>query len=443
MPVSPLETLLEFFLELHPDDATRAFESLERDEAERLFASLPEEVVVELANRLDAALLVSLLRALPQDRAGVILARMSPRAASTLLMQLEEGRREEILDRLPAEVAAPVRALLGYPEDSAGGMMQPGVAAFPVDLSVQQVIERIRTTPKEVLHYLYVTDRAGKLVGVLSMRDLLLANPKDRIEPFVRRNLLTVPDVMPREEVVNTMREHGFLAVPVVDLEDRLVGVVKQSEALEAGQAEGFEDLQILVGAGADERALSPVSVVVKNRLPWLLVNLGTAFLAAGVVGLFEGLIQKVAALAVLLPVVAGQGGNAGAQSLAVVMRGLALREILPGTRMRVVVKEALGGFANGLLVAVVSAFGVLAWRLLANDSFSQAGGLAVVIVLAMTINMVAATVAGACIPFVLRAFGKDPAQSASIFLTTVTDIVGFASFLGLAAILASVLGVT
>lgn len=443
MPVSPLETLLEFFVELHPDDAARAFESLDRDEAERLFASLPEDVVVELANRLEAPLLVALLRTLNEDRASSILGRMEPRASSTLLMQFDEERRDEILDRLPPNVAKPVRALLGYPEDSAGGMMQPGVASFPIDLTVQQAIQRIRTTPREVLHYLYVTDRKGRLVGVLNMRDLLLASPKDRIEPIVYKELLTVPDVMPREEVISTMREHGFLAIPVVDLENRLVGVVKQSDALQVGQEEGFEDLQILVGAGAEERALSPVSVVVKSRLPWLLVNLATAFLAAGVVSLFEDLIAKIAALAVLLPVVAGQGGNAGAQSLAVVMRGLALREILPGRRYRVVMKEALAGFVNGALVAIVSAAGVLAWRLLAGDTPGAAGGLALVIVLAMIINMVAATVAGALIPFVLRAFGQDPAQSASIFLTTVTDIVGFGSFLGLATILASALGVT
>jgi magnesium transporter len=182
-----------------------------------------------------------------------------------------------------------------------------------------------------------------------------------------------------------------------------------------------------MVGAGEDERALSPVSVVVRKRLPWLFVNLGTAFLASMVVGLFEGTIQKVTALAVLMPIVAGQGGNTGAQSLAVVMRGIALREILPGATGRLVRKEVFGALLNGLAVACATGLAVLLW--------DGRPGLMLVIALAMVVNMTAAGLFGAAIPLVLRALGRDPAQSASIFLTTVTDVVGFAAFLGFAVL--------
>jgi magnesium transporter len=258
------------------------------------------------------------------------------------------------------------------------------------------------------------------------MRNLLLASPRDTIESLMSREALSVPATMDREEVLTIMRRHRFLALPVVDADGRLIGVIKHDEALRAGQLEAFEDLQKMVGAGGDERALSPVSTVVKRRLPWLYVNLVTAFAAAAVVGVFEGVIQKVTALAVLLPIVSGQGGNTGAQALAVVMRGLALREILTGSAKRVIVKEAMAGLLNGIAVAVATSAAVWVW--------SRNVGITLVIGLAMIVNMVVAGLSGAAIPIVLRALNRDPAQSSSIFLTTVTDVVGFAAFLGFAA---------
>lgn len=229
--------------------------------------------------------------------------------------------------------------------------------------------------------------------------------------------------------------------MPVVNFEGRLVGVVRHDQVLKTVQDEAFEDLQRLVGAGAEERALSPIRTVVRSRLPWLLVNLATAFLAAAVVGMFEGVIAKVAALAVLLPVVAGQGGNTGSQSLAVVMRGLALREIIPGVKRRVLLKETVAALINGVVIAAVTAAAVFGWRRLAGDSMQLCGGLALVIGLAMIVNMAIAAMAGAAIPLLLKAVGRDPAQSSAIFLTTVTDIVGFGSFLGFAVVLLTFLG--
>jgi magnesium transporter len=311
--------------------------------------------------------------------------------------------------------------------------METRVASLSSDLTVQQAISAIRKAPRESLHYLYVSARDGKLIGVINMRDLLLASPRDPIGPLVRGALTTVTDTMSSQEVVQLMRENRFLALPVVDFEGRLVGVVKHSEALQASQEAAFGDLQKIVGAGADERALSSVGMVVRSRLPWLYVNLVTAFMAAAVIGMFEAVIVKVAALAVLLPVVAGQGGNTGSQSLAVVMRGLALREVIPGVKKRVILKELTGGVINGVAVAIVTAIAVLAWRLTVGDSMTAGTGLALVIGLAMVVNMAAAAISGAIIPLILQAVGRDPAQSAAIFLTTVTDIVGFAAFLGFA----------
>jgi magnesium transporter len=356
-----------------------------------------------------------------------LLADLPPRQAAAILQHLEDAMREAALSGLESERAKGIESLLHYPPDTAGGMMDPRITSIRADLSVGEAINVLRRAPRQTLYYLYVTDRDGKLVGVLNMRDLLLASPRDPIEPMVRRDVVTIPATLPRDEMATLIQQRRFVALPVVDSEAHLLGVVKPDEILDALQQEAFGDLQKMVGAGEDERALSPVSVVVKKRLPWLYVNLATAFLAAAVVGLFESTIERVTALAVLLPVVAGQGGNTGAQSLAIVMRGIALRELGPGTTRRLLVKEGLGALINGMAVAIGTGLAVLVW--------DGRPGLVLIISLAMVVNMAAAGLSGAAIPLVLRALGRDPAQSSSIFLTTVTDVVGFAAFLGFAVL--------
>ena len=421
----PIEVILRTFVELHPDDAARAFETLDPTDAVRLLKSLPAKFASALVERLTPHRAAPLLDQIDAARVRELLEKLPIRSSSALLHHLSEAKQQEVVADLPEKDARWLRELAEHSPETAGGMMEPRVASLALDLTAQQAATAIRKAPREALHYLYVTRRDGQLVGVLNMRDLLLARPQDPIEPLVRQPVLSVPATMPRDEAIDLMMERGFLALPVVDAEHRLVGVIKHDTALEVRQLEAFEDMQLSVGVGSDERALSPVTTVVKRRLPWLYVNLLTAFMAAGVVGLFEDVIAQVTALAILLPIVAGQGGNTGAQSLAIVMRGLALREIMPGMAKRVVIKEILGGVFNGLGVAIVTSLAVFFWF----DSM----GLAIVIGGAMVVNMAAAAFAGAIIPLTLRALGRDPAQSASIFLTTVTDIVGFGCFLGFA----------
>lgn len=431
--MNPTESMISAFVAMHPEEAARAFEALNVDDAARLVKRLPIRDAVALLQRVVPFKVGPILEKLERDRLRDLLTPIPPRVAAGICQHLGEAQREQLLGELGDDVVKPIRHLLDYPGDTAGGMMEPKVVSLSIDLTAQQAISTIRKSPRGVLHYLYVTDRDGRLIGVLNMRDLLLASPRDPIEKIVRTEVVSAPATTPRDEVLMIMRERRFLALPVVDFEGRLIGVVRHSDALQAGQAEAFEELQKIVGASVDERALSPVPTVIKSRLPWLYVNLLTAFMAAAVVGVFEGIIAKIAALAVLLPVVAGQGGNTGSQALAVVMRGIALREIIPGQRKRVIVKEILGGLVNGIAVALVTAAAVFAWRQLAGDTLTSCTGLAVVIGLAMIVNMVAAALSGAAIPLILKAVGRDPAQSAAIFLTTVTDIVGFASFLGFA----------
>lgn len=314
-----------------------------------------------------------------------------------------------------------------YPHDTAGGMMSAEAASLTKEVTVGEAIRKIRSLGKrQPLYYVYVTERNGRLLGVLAMRDLILADPQTPIES-VMKEVVSVATGVDREEVVKLAAERRYLAIPVVDSERRLLGIIQSSDLIEAAAEEATEDLQKMFGAGGDEGVFSPVRFSMKKRLPWLHVNLATAFLAAAVVALFENTIARITALAVFLPVVAGQGGNTGAQTLAVVIRGLALGEIEKGSALRVLAKEAWLGIVNGLVVGLVTAGVAYLWE--GNPYFG------LVIGLAMLVNMAVACIAGAGIPIAMQGLGWDPAQSSSIILTTVTDVLGFFSFLGLATL--------
>jgi magnesium transporter len=422
--------LIRSFAESNPEAAARALESLEVDEAAAVIAELPAAVAGVLLERLAPHAAGAIVGKLEPQTTRELLEHLTPRQAATVLQLLEPELREQLLSHGASETTEKLRRVLKYAPQTAGGIMDFPVTSLPVDLTVQEAIAQIRKAPRESIYYLYVTQRDGRLVGVVNTRDLLLAAPDVTLSSLVRTELTSVQATMDREDVATLMRQKGYLALPVVDDDQHLLGVVRHEQVLETVQQEAFEDLQKMVGAGGDESAMSPVGTVVKRRLPWLLVNLVTAFVASAVVGLFEGLIAQVAALAVLLPIVSGQGGNSGAQTLAVVIRGLALKEILPGRIWPLLRKELLAGFLNGILIAICTSAAVWLW--------SGNVGLALVIGLAMIVNMTSAGLAGAAIPLALRALGRDPAQSSSIFLTTVTDVVGFASFLGFAAMFLS-----
>jgi magnesium transporter len=273
----------------------------------------------------------------------------------------------------------------------------------------------------------------GMLKGVIPLQDIAIAQDNERLGDLIHSEPTSIQTMAPKEEVVQLLEEQKLLSLPVVDIEGKLVGVIRYDALVNAAKQEASEDMQAMFGAGRDERALSKVTFAIRKRLPWLEINLATAFLAAAVVGIFEDTIAKITVLAVFLPVVAGQSGNTGSQALAVVMRGLALREIRTRHWFKVARKEMAVGFVNGLAVALTTSLIVFLWE--------SSLGLAAVIAVSMVISMVIAGLSGAIIPIVLKAFGQDPAQSSSIILTTVTDVVGFFSFLGLATILVSVIG--
>jgi magnesium transporter len=279
-----------------------------------------------------------------------------------------------------------------------------------------------------------LVDENGILTGAVPLQEIVLARPNSRLGDLSAGVPASVHAMSTREEVVELLNQRRLTTLAVVDLQQRLLGVIRHDALVAAAQEEMSADIQTMVGVSKDERALSKPTFAVRKRLPWLQINLATAFLAASVVGIFEDTIARFTALAVLLPVVAGQSGNTGAQALAVTMRGLALREIRLHHWMRIALKEMSVAAINGVAVALTTAAAVYVW--------SQSVGLALVIMVSMIISMIAAGLSGAVIPMILTALGQDPAQSSSIILTTVTDVVGFFSFLGIATLLAGMLPV-
>ncbi len=373
---------------------------------------------------------------LPPAQAVALLQAIDPARAAALCAMLDADLRDRLLGALPEADAREWRELMGYPLDTAGGLMTVRVETFRPETEAGTIIGRLRTARAEAHGAtdadVALVDTEGCLIGMVDVAALAAADPATPAVQLARHEGVGLPAVTPRDEVVDLMKRTGVGTLPVVDAAGRLLGIVRQSQLAHVIQAHATTDLQTMMGAGSEEQALSPVAFAVRKRLPWLQVNLLTAFLAASVVGLFEATIAQVTALAVLLPVVAGQAGNAGSQALAVTIRGLALREIRLRHWRAVAMKEAAVGLINSVAVAATTALGVFIW--------SRSLGLSTVIAVSMVLSMVVAGLAGAVIPMVLSAARQDPAQSSNIVLTTVTDTVGFFSFLGIATLMMSFL---
>jgi magnesium transporter len=416
----------------HPRDAARTLEKM------------PDAAVREALAGIDAAELTAALEQLATGRAGTVfrlldleqrsgvLRLASPRLALLLLGNLDGSDREDTLAALPPALRQDLERLRQFDENSAGRLMELPLDSIKADMSVAEALQVIRGSDFKRLRSFYVVDDDHHLVGRVDMQDVALADPSELLSDILVPTEGAVPLTAKREEIVEQLDRYRVDSIPVVDVEGRLMGVVRYRRLFEAIESVATADLQKMVGASADERALSSAMYSVRKRLPWLHINLLTAFLAAAVVGLFENLIAQFTALAVLLPVVAGQSGNAGSQALAVTIRGLALREV--GTRewRRVLSKEVQVGVVDGLALAVTCGLGVFLW--------SQSLGLALVIGVAMILSMIAAGVSGALVPMVLTRLGQDPATASSIILTTVTDVAGFFSFLGTATLLSFML---
>jgi magnesium transporter len=418
------------YLERHPAEAARLVEAA--PELMEAIANLPASSLAAFFDRVDPASVADLFLALPEPKQAPLLESLSIRASLTLLRSLEGDDRVALLDRLPKSLGRELRDLLEFPYGTAGAYMDRPIAQVRTDMTVTEALERLRRSGHRRSRSLYVVDEDHRLAGRVDLQDMALSDRETRLSAMLNpvegvANLTT-----PREELVAIFDETRVDSIPVIDPEGQLIGVVRSASLFRAVEDEASVNIQTMVGASADERALSSPGFAVRKRLPWLHINLLTAFLAAAVVGLFESIIAQFTALAILLPVVAGQSGNAGSQALAVTMRGLALKEVSVLHWRRVLSKEFWVGLIDGVALAVTCGLGVFVW--------SQSAGLAVVIGIAMICSMVAAGISGALVPMILIRAGQDPATASSIILTTVTDVAGFLSFLGTATLLAFML---
>jgi magnesium transporter len=410
---------------LPPGKAAHIAEYLDPETAGRIFSEMDPTAAGLVVSDMEAA------------EASMVLAAMDPDDAVDVLEHVNEKLHDEIVREMDPEDAEDVLALEQYEPDTAGGIMTSQVTALYEYLPVEDAIAQLRKLNSELeqMFYVYVIDRRGHLVGVLSMRDLILAQPSTLLRDIMRTNVTSVRVTMDQEHVAQTMRKLGFLAMPVVDEKNRLVGLITIDDVADVLEEEATEDVQRMFGAGAEERLTSPWLFSFRTRIIWLLVNLGTAFMAAAVVGMFEDMISKLAVLAFYMPVIAGMGGNASAQAMAVAVRGLALGKVDRRLLTRVMYRQLLVGALTGIIIGLLTA--TVAWTF-HNDPNGPGMKLGVVVALALIINHSLACVTGAGIPFVMRSLGFDPAQSSTIFATTITDVVGFFALLGLAALMLS-----
>jgi len=408
-------------------DIAHLIEHFDTDEQRFILRLIPERLAADVVSELRPEDSAELLGEMRPERAVQIVGHFDPDDATDIIAELDEDDRSRILSDLEPEQAETVTHLLTYPEDSAGGIMTTEFASVFPEMNVDEAIARVRAMSREIetLYYVYVVTGDDRLVGVASMRDLILARSGNLIADVMETDLLgIVSPETDKEEVAHLMAEYNLLAIPVVDDLGCILGIVTHDDVLDVVQEEATEDIQKLVGAGGDESVHSKIRYSLKKRGPWLLVNLGTASLASAVVYLFRHQIEQLSLLAVFMPIIASLGGNSGAQTLAVAIRSLALGDITPGDRSQICLREASLGVLHGVAIGLTAA---TAAYLLIGDI-----RIGIVIFVAMILNMTLAGAAGALIPLTLKRVGLDPAQSSSIFLTTVTDVSGFFIFLSL-----------
>jgi magnesium transporter len=434
--VGATANLLNLLQKQHPADLAQVFKELadrDRDASFTLLADRHGRLAMEALSELGPEVGAQLLATRSAEDIARLAQEIPSDDAAALIDHLPEDLSAAVLDLMRPKESGVVENLLEYAERTAGRIMNPQVFALAEDLTVGEAITELQSNRDvEMVFYLYVVDDRRHLVGVVSLRRLLLVSPETPLKRIMSADLISARVDMDQEEVARQVAAYNLLAIPVVDEENKLVGSITVDDVIDVIKDEATEDIYRLAGVAGDERAFTPARESLRKRLPWLAVNLGTAFLAAGVVALFEGTIGLFPVLAIFMPIVAGMGGNAGTQTLTVVVRGIALGELTWTNARKALLKETLVGIGNGVVLGLFAA--LVVWATRGNPVLGMVLGLA------MIINMFVAAAAGTLVPLGLRAANIDPALASSVFITTMTDVFGFFSFLGLATVFAQYL---
>ncbi len=415
----------------HPADLAQVFGDLPDRDRVAAFSVLVER---------NSRLAMETLSELGPETGAALLAGRSAEEIAKLVQELPSDDAAAVIDNLPDELSSAVLELMGrkesgevenlleYAVQTAGRIMNPQVFALAEDMTVGEAISALQSSRDvEMVFYLYIVDARRHLVGVVSLRRLLLVSPETPLKRIMTADPIIARVDMDQEEAARLVASYNLLAIPVVDEGSKLVGIITVDDVIDVIKDEATEDMFRLAGVSSDEHVFTPAAQSLRMRMPWLIVNLATAFLAAAVVGLFQNTISAWVALAVFMPIVAGMGGNAATQTLAVIVRGIALGELTWSNSRKALTKEILVGTGNGIATGAIAA--LVAWLLYGDPSVGM------LLAIALVINLFVAGMAGTLIPLGLKALKFDPALVSTVFITTFTDVCGFASFLGLATL--------
>jgi len=413
----------------HPSDLVDLIDELNDDQRKELFELLSDEEAALIIQEMEEFDRVSLLKLLTRHRASAILKEMAIDDATDLLRELPPEEAKELL-ALIEEEADEIRGLLKYPEDTAGGIMTTDFISLPEDIPVEEAIIRLREVAPEAetIYYVYVVDSQSKLSGVLSLRDLIAAQDGTLLKEIMYRNVISVPADMDQEEVARIVARYDLLAVPVVDDDQRLLGIITVDDILDVIEEEATEDIYHLAGTGEVEGLNildAPTFLLARRRLPWLLICLLGGMLSGSVIGVFEETLQSIVILAVFIPVIMDMGGNVGTQSSTIFVRGLATGEISPRDIWKYFFREVKVGLTIGITNGAILGLAALLWKGIPAFGLPEGLMLGLVVGLALFFTITLAAIIGTLVPIIFNYYGIDPAISAGPFVTTIKDVTG------------------
>lgn len=421
------EELHEVIETIHPVDILDLLHEY-KEVANQILERLPDNILADIVDEEEDVDKYDLLKQFSSNRQKNILDEMSSDEITDLIGELEEDEVQAVLNKMDDEDREDVQKLMSFEPESAGGIMSTEFIRIFANNSVRETLNFLqKNTSQDTSYYLYVVDKENTLKGVVSLREIVTSSFDTPIMDITNPNVISVLYDEDQENVAHVFEKYGFILMPVVDEENHMLGVIEFDDIIDVIQEENTEDIHHLGGVNREERVDSTLKESFKSRIPWLIVNLFTAVLAAAVVNVFEGTISKVVALATVMPIVTGMGGNAGTQSLTIVVRGMSLGELTKENAIRILFKELGVGILSGIVIGSVVAIGAMAME--SNPIFGLVTGIA------MFLNMILANLAGYFIPIVLDKVHVDPALASGVFVTTVTDVMGFFLFLGLATL--------